>query len=165
MSALHPISLDQLQTRLDAHTAGHHPHLPFVLVSHVRWPDALSREQLYEALCEHHARRLPWEEPGRHLMIDANGAFWINPNAAWLPTAEANRREPAPALIDMAVGAEQSRPELRNQLQSVAMALLAIGDAFQLDDVPSVRWQSIHLPANDYRVPDTQEPIANCGGF
>ena len=70
---------------------------------------------------------------------------------------------PYSVLLDFRRGIEN--PAIDFLGEALAEECGAHGDIRQLDDVPSVRWQSIHLPANDYRVPDTQEPIANCGGF
>ncbi|MEZ5484975.1 MAG: hypothetical protein R3F01_07455 [Lysobacteraceae bacterium] len=145
---LRRISLEQLQTRVAEHAAGRKPHLTFVLVSHVPWPSDIPWRDFYQSLCEHHATSAPWEGPERHLMIDRDGGFWIDAENAWLPSRIdgcSGAAEPAPALIDMAVDTDPSRQALRRQLQSVASAVIAIGSAFRLDDVPSVRWQSVRL--------------------
>lgn len=162
MNPLQLLSQEQLRERLDAHTAGSRPHLPYVLVSHVAWPNATPREQLYEALCAHHRNSAPWEGAGRHLMVNADGVYWADLSSAWLPRAAGQLTNDAqlPAMIDMVVDTQQSRGMLRSQLQSVAAALLAIGNAFKLDDVPSVRWQSVTLRDLHRPEPATANQVA-----
>ena len=167
MTQLCKLPLDALKSRLAAHTAGRRPHLPFVLVSHVPWTETEPDDSLYAALCEHHENNAPWEGAGRHLLIDSQGTFWIDPDSAWLPAigVRGPDSEPTPAMIDMAVDPGQSRLGLRNQLQSVAAALLAISDAFELDEVPSVRWQSIRLRPESSMPDSNALPTALCGGI